>query len=157
MVILALLLAVGGFVFTYEAGGYRWINHAFVGIVGLTLVGSVFVHGATLTRRMNIVKGANLFKRHKRIGIYYGFFMLLALFYGFWSTSWHHPLVMSLLTSVHSWLALTIVALAALQIVPSLLVKRRKRIRKSHMVLGYALFFLVIIQAAWGMIMIWKM
>jgi hypothetical protein len=57
---------------------------------------------------------------------------------------------MLLPASFHGRFGLAVVVVALLQVIPSLVVKKRKKIRKLHQILGYALPFLVLIQVILG-------
>lgn len=61
---------------------------------------------------------------------------------------WQHtyPLV----TVLHGWFGLILTIMALLQVVPSLAIKDRRKTRKLHMILGYALLMLIIIEIFLG-------
>jgi len=73
--------------------------------------------------------------------------MLVTFFYGLWVTSQHGK---PLLESVHGWLGLIIALGAVMQLIPSIIIKKRIKIKTSHMILGYLLASLVVLEVAWG-------
>jgi len=145
-VAVALLVVAIGFALTYNTDD-RWIGHGILSIVGLILVIEIIVTGAMNKGRLKGTNRTNLFKLHKTISILFGFFMVGTFVYGLWITSMHDE---PLLTSAHGQLGLIIVIIAILQVIPSLIVKRRNNIRFPHMILGYAEAFLVAFQVTLG-------
>ncbi len=132
---------------TYE-GEYRWLGHAVAGIAGLVLIILVIINGATLTGRLKRVGATNVFKKHKNISMLFSLFMVGTFLFGLWITFSQGE---ELLASIHGWIGLTIVILAIIQVVPCFVTKHRAKIRSLHMVLGFALAVLVVIQIAWGL------
>ncbi len=124
-----------------------WIGHAIVSIIGLILAISILISGAKLTGRIKGKKGANTYKIHKIVSVLFSVFMIGTFFYGLWVTSGHGSPILS---SVHGWLGLIIFIFAVIQLIPCLFVKNRTRIKFPHMIIGYPLAFLVVIQVAWG-------
>lgn len=143
---LSLLLTFVSLFFTYD-GEYRWLGHAVVSVTGLVLMISVVVNGATLTGKLK--RGAtNAYTLHKTVSVLFSLFMLGTFFFGLWITYSHGE---ELLFSIHGWLGLAIVIIAILQVIPSLVFKRRGKVRFPHMLLGYTVIFLVVLQTAWGL------
>ena len=144
---LAILLVVVVSILTF-GGEERWAGHAAVSIVGLVLVFLVLINGATLTGRIKRIGEANAFRRHRILSVLFSIFMIVGFSYGLWVTSQHGE---ALLSSVHGWLGLAIVVISVMQVVPCFVSKRRVRIRFLHMIAGYTVAFLVVVQAAWGL------
>lgn len=126
---------------------FDWIGHAIVSIVGLILAVFIVINGAKLTGRLKGKEGAKTFKVHKILSILFGIFMIGSFFYGLWVTSQHGTPILS---SVHGWLGLIIAIFAILQLFPCLFVKKRTKIKIPHMIIGYSLLFLVVLQVVWG-------
>jgi len=129
----------------------HWIGHATTGIISFLLAALIIVFGLMLKGRIRRVKGINIVKVHKRASILLGIFVLETFRYGLWFSSWRYEFKISLPESFHGQLGLTILVLAALQLIPSLIVKSRRKIRIPHMILGYTLSALIIIQLLLGM------
>jgi hypothetical protein len=55
------------------------------------------------------------------------------------------------LTTLHGWLGLTVAALSAVQMLPSLFITRRQSIRKFHRIVGYLIFPLFLFQIFLGL------
>ena len=139
----AILLAIAGFAQIYDS----WIGHAFIAILGLMLMISVLVTGAMLKGRIERNQ-TNLFPLHKKLGIYFSAFILGTFLYGLLIKIQHEEQV---LTSVHGRLGLILLLIVILQLIPSLAVKDRTRIRVPHKILGYAFLPLMFLEASWGL------
>ncbi len=107
------------------------------------------VEGTMLTGRIQ-KGGGNPFMLHGRAGIFLFALLLGTFFYGLWIRILHDE---PLLRSIHGWLGLIIVIMAALQVLPSLTAKERTKLRPMHRLLGYSLAPLIVIEAAWGLYM----
>jgi hypothetical protein len=139
-----LLLAIGVIALAYE----KWIGHAFIAIISLVLMVYALTTGAILKGRIKKKSPGNIFKLHKRVGIYFGAFILGSFFYGLWIKLQHGE---SILSSFHGKLGLIILLIVVLQIIPSLVLKNRARYRELHKIMGYALAPILIIDASWGL------
>lgn len=107
----------------------------------------VLATGAMLRGRMKRSQG-NVFKRHKKIGIYFGAFILGSFIYGFRITLGHEE---GILSSFHGKLGLIILLLVIFQIIPSLVLKNRANYRGLHKITGYILALILVINSAWGL------
>jgi hypothetical protein len=96
----------------------------------------VVITGAMLRGRIKRSSG-NIFKLHKKYGIYFGAFILGSFIYGLWIRLQHGE---SILLSVHGRLGLVILLIVALQVIPGLTLKNRATYR------GF-----LIIDASWGL------
>ena len=136
-------MIIGGIALAYE----NWIGHALIAIISLLLVVYALTSGAMLKGRIKRSSG-NIFKLHKRGGIYFGTFILGSFIYGLWIKLQHGE---SILLSVHGKLGLVILFIVALQVLPSLILKNRVRYRGLHKIMGYALAPILVIDASWGL------
>jgi hypothetical protein len=141
-----LLLVIGGIALVYE----RWIGHALIAIISLVIMVYTLTTGAILKGRIKKKNPGNVFKLHKRIGIYFGAFILGSFFYGLWMILMHEE---SVLASVHGKLGLLILLMVILQVIPSLVLKNRASYRNLHKITGYTLAPILIINALGACIM----
>ncbi|OEU41219.1 hypothetical protein BGV40_16170 [Methanosarcina sp. Ant1] len=139
-----MLLAIGGIALVYE----RWIGHALIAIISLVLMVYALTTGAILKGRIKKRSPRNVFKLHKRVGIYFGALILGSFIYGLWIRLQHGE---SILSSVHGKLGLIILLIAFLQLIPSLVLKNRARYRGLHKMMGYVLAPILFIDASWGL------
>ncbi len=125
----------------------NWLGHAIVSVTSLVFAILVVYNGAKLTGRIKVKKGAKTYKIHRILSLLFGIITIGTFFYGLWVTSQHGAPV---LLSVHGWLGLIITLFALAQLLPCLFVKKRTKIKIPHMIIGYILLVLVIIQVTWG-------
>ena len=134
---------------------FVWIGQDLAAIPALFFLIAVVVYGAKLVGRLKKTQGVNLFRLHRKIGVFIAVLIIVTFFHGIWDRIfmgepffWQHsePLV----TVSHGWLGLAIMVVALMQVVPSLVVKDRKRISRLHMIFGYTLLMLVVIQICLG-------
>jgi len=140
---LVLLLIIGGIAVVYNT----WIVHALIAIICLLLIIYTLTTGAMLKGRIKRNPG-NIFRLHRRSGIYFGAFILGSLIYGLLMKLQHGEPVLS---SIHGKLGLIIVLITILQVIPSLVLKNRSSYRGLHKIMGYALAPILFIDAAWGL------
>jgi len=140
---LALLIIVGILALVYRS----WTGHALVGIACIVLLVLALVEGAMLAGRIQKGSG-NSFTIHGRAGLFLFSLLLGTFFYGLWIRLQHEE---PLLRSVHGWLGMIIVIIAALQVLPSMMAKERTKLRPMHRLLGYSLAPLIIIEATLGL------
>lgn len=93
-------------------------------------------------------KSGNIFKLHRKYGIYFGAFILGSFIYGLWMRLQHEETILS---SVHGKLGLIILLIVSLQIIPGLILKNRAKYRGLHRIIGYALAPILIVDAGWGL------
>ena len=103
--------------------------------------------GAMLKGRIKRSSG-NVFKLHKRGGIYFGALILGSFIYGLWIRLQYGE---SIISSIHGKLGLVILIIVILQLIPSLVLKNRLWYRNFHKIIGYALAPILIIDAGWGL------
>ena len=126
----------------------KLIGHALIAIISLALMVYALTTGALLKRRIKKKSQGNVFKLHKKVGIYFGALILGSFIYGLWIRLQHGE---SILSSVHGKLGLIILLTVVLQIFPSLVFKNRARYRGLHKMIGYALAPILVIDAGWGL------
>jgi hypothetical protein len=136
-------LIIGGITLAYE----NWIGHALIAITSLLLMVYAITTGAMLRGRIKRSSG-NIFRLHKRFGIYFGAFILGSFIYGLWIRLQHGEAILS---SIHGKLGVLILFIAILQVIPSLILKNRVKYRGLHRVMGYTLPPILIIDASWGL------
>ncbi|HWQ48683.1 MAG TPA: hypothetical protein VN414_07000 [Methanosarcina sp.] len=141
---LALLLIICGIALAYE----NWIGHALIAIISLLLMGYALTTGAMLKGRL-MRKSGNIFKLHRKYGIYFGAFILGSFIYGLWIRLLQHE--ESILSSVHGKLGMIILFIVTLQVIPSLILKNRAKYKGLHRIIGYALAPILVIDAGWGL------
>jgi hypothetical protein len=148
------LLILIGTAFTAETE-FPWVVQDLAGIPGLFFSVASVIVGATLVGRLKRPQGVNLFRLHRKIGVFFAVLVVVTFIHGLWDRIahgeqffWQHtePSV----TVVHGWVGVIIMIMALSQVVPSLAVKDRRKTGKLHMILGYALLILLIIQIFLG-------
>ncbi len=143
-------------VFAYTAATeLHWVAHAIAGILSLLFSVATAYVGAMLRGRVkpkNLL-GSNLLRLHNKFSIYLTVLVLSAFSSGLWDRIayreplfWQHidPLAMV----VQGWFGLVVTILATAQVTPCLVGRRKKR--KFHMILGYALVLALVIQIFLG-------
>jgi hypothetical protein len=110
-------------------------------------MGYALTTGAMLKGRL-MRKSGNIFKLHRKYGIYFGAFILGSFIYGLWMRLQHEETILS---SVHGKLGLIILLIVTLQVIPSLILKNRAKYRGLHRTIGYALAPILVIDAGWGL------
>ena len=110
-----MLLIIGGIALAYV----KWIGHALIAIISLALMIYTLTTGAMLKGRIKRSSG-NVFKLHKRSGIYFGALILGSFIYGLWIRLQHGE---SIISSIHGKLGLIILIIVILQLIPSLVLK----------------------------------
>ena len=140
---LILLLIISVIAFLYES----WIVHALIAIVSLLLIIYTLATGAMLKGRIK-KKPGNIFRLHRRSGVYFGAFILGSFIYGLLMKLQHGD---SILSSAHGKLGLIIVLITIVQVIPSLVLKNRASYRGLHKIMGYALAPILFIDASWGL------
>ena len=138
-----IFLAIAGIAQLYVS----WLGHAFIAIVGLILMVYTIATGAMLKGRIKRNQ-LNHFQLHKKAAIYFGALIFGTLLYGLLLKIHHEEPV---LTSIHGKLGILILLIVISQIIPSLVIKDRTWIRKTHRILGYALAPLMLLEASWGL------
>lgn len=93
-------------------------------------------------------KPGNIFRLHRRSGVYFGAFILGSFIYGLLMRLQHGE---PILVSIHGKFGLIIVLIVILQVIPSLILKNRASYRGLHKIMGYALAPILFIDASWGL------
>ena len=128
---LVFLLIISGIALVYG----NWIVHSLMAIISLLLIIYTLATGAMLRGRIKRKPG-NIFRLHRRSGVYFGAFILGSFIYGLLMRLQHGE---SILSSIHGKLGLIIVLIVILQVIPSLVLKNRASYRELHKIMGYAL------------------
>lgn len=153
-IILSSLSIVIFFAFTAETE-IRWVGHALAGIFGLTFSTAAAVVGAMQVGRIRRIQGINLFSLHRKITVYLAMLIVGVFFYGLWSRTTHGELLFlqhadPLVTVTHGWFGLILMIIAIAQVLPCLVAKNRRKTKKLHMILGYALVLSLVLQTFLG-------
>jgi len=144
----ATLVAIAGLLLALQYTPH-WIGHGLAGLMGLVSGGFVVVTGATMAGRLS-PPGPATYREHRFQGILFGLLMLASFGLGLVVTA---LIGKPLFGSLHGWLGLAVAILAAFQVVSSLLVRNRKRLRPIHRLVGYGSALLVLLQAGLGLAM----
>lgn len=124
-----------------------WIVHALIAIISLLLIIYTLATGAMLKGRIK-KKPGNIFRLHRRNGVYFGAFILGSFIYGLLMKLQHGE---SILSSTHGKLGLIIVLIVILQVIPGLVLKNRAGYRGLHKIMGYSLAPILFVDASWGL------
>jgi len=124
-----------------------WLGHAVVSLLGLGFVLWIVTTGSILTGRIQKGKSTDVFRTHRKLSIWFAIFMVAAFAYGLLVRQAQGE---ALLGTPHGWLGLVVALLAVAQIIPSLLIKKRKSIRAFHKVIGFSLALIVVLQVSYG-------
>lgn len=125
-----------------------WFWHALEGSFGLLLMIVISLTGAMLRGRLPRPAGVNVFKVHRIASIAFVPLMAIVYLHGQYVTT---HVGFGLPHTTHGWIGLAIVVLGLIQLTPSLLVRARKRLRASHMAVGYLIAALLFVQTFWGL------
>jgi hypothetical protein len=147
----AALIAI---VFAFTASTeFHWVAHAIAGVISLLFSTATVTAGAMLGGRIKRRKGANLFRLHRRASSYLTILVLSAFFSGLWGRVdhgeplfWQHFYPLAIVVQGWSGLVVTIMSIA--QVIPCFAGRRKNR--KLHMILGYALLVALVIQILLG-------
>ena len=140
------------FAFTYQTD-LRWTGHGLAGVCSLLFSIAATLIGAMIVGRVKRPQGINLFALHKKITIYLAALIVATFVFGIWSRIAHEePLFWQhsepIVTVVQGWFGLVVTVAAIVQVLPCLTVKRKNR--QLHMILGYALTIMLVIQTWLG-------
>ena len=147
LLIAGLLVAAGSIAFTFETET-RWIGHAVTSIIGMIFMVVVILTGAVQKGRIQTIRLHQVFRYHKMASMWFSLFVIGTFVLGLLTTLEHGE---PLLQSPHGIVGLTLFLMAVIQLVPSLLIKQRDRIRALHMVVGYTIVPVFILQTVLGL------
>lgn len=156
-IIATLIIALIGTALTFQTE-IVWVGQDFAGIPSLFFLIAVILMGARLAGRLKTPqdrKGVNLFGIHKKFGVFFAFLVIVTFIIGLWGRIFHGELFFwedseLSIAIIHGWFGLLITILALLQVVPSIVTKDRGRIRRLHLIIGYLLLIVIIIQILSG-------
>ena len=112
----------------------------------------VILTGAVQKGRIRTVRLHQIFRYHKMASTWFSLFVIGTFVLGLLTTQEHGE---PLLESPHGIVGLVLVLMAIVQLVPSLLIRRRARIRAIHMVIGYTIVPVFILQTVLGLYAAW--
>ena len=132
-----------------------WVGHAIAGIFSFVFVVTGVIAGAGITERIKRIRETYTYKLHRKINTYATLLIVGTFVYGLWSRIAHgEPLfwqhVESFAVVLHGWWGLIVSIVAVFQIVSCFAVKDRRKTRRLHMVLGYSLVILLVVQTVLG-------
>jgi hypothetical protein len=142
-----LLVAAGSIALTFGTET-RWIGHAVTSTIGMILMVVVILTGAVQKGRVRTIRLHGIFRYHKMASTWFSLFVIGTFVLGLLTTLEHGE---PLLESPHGIVGLALVLMAIIQLVPSLLIKKRARIRALHMVVGYTIVPVFILQTVLGL------
>jgi quinol-cytochrome oxidoreductase complex cytochrome b subunit len=147
MLIAGILIAAGSTALTFGTES-RWIGHAVTSIIGMILMVVVILTGAVQKGRIRSIRLHHVFRYHKMASTWFSLFVIGTFVLGLLTTLEHGE---PLLESLHGIVGLVLVLMAIIQLVPSLLIKRRTRIQTVHRVVGYTIVPVFILQTVLGL------
>lgn len=142
-----LIIAAGSIALTFGKET-RWIGHAVTSTIGMILMVVVILTGAVQKGRFRTIRLHQVFRYHKMASTWFSLFVIGTFILGLLTTMGHGE---PLLESPHGIVGLTLVVMAIIQLVPSLLIRKRARIRALHRVVGYAIVPVFILQTVLGL------
>jgi cytochrome b561 len=152
--ILSVIIVIAVFGVTYGTE-LRWLNHAVAGVINLLFAVAVVLLGAMNAGRKKSMRRGTLVRTHKRLGIYLSLLVAGTFLLGVWSRNAHGEALFwqsnePMAAFVHGWLSVIILIIGFSQVIPRLVVKDLRKTRKLHLIIGYALLILLIIQTVLG-------
>jgi hypothetical protein len=142
-----LLVAAGSIALTFGTEA-RWIGHAVTSTVGMMQMVVVILTGAVQKERIRTIRLHQIFRYHKMASTWFSLLVIGTFVLGLLTTLEHGE---PFLESPHGIIGLVLVLMALVQLVPSLLIRKRARIRALHRVVGYAIVPVFILQTVLGL------
>lgn len=146
LLITGLMVVAGSIALTFGTES-RWVGHAVASIIGLILMVTAVLTGMVQKGRIRTIQLHHIFRYHKMASTWFGLFVIGTFVLGLLTSLEHGE---PLLESPHGIVGLVLVFMAIIQLVPSLLIRKRDRIRVLHRVTGYAIVPMFIIQTILG-------
>jgi hypothetical protein len=143
----ALLIAGGAVALTF--GTARWIGHAVTAFTGLALMTTVILTGAVTKGRIRTKRIPHVFRFHRMASIGFGLFVIGTFALGLLTTGQGGG---PPLTSGHGIIGLILVLLVTIQVIPSLVVKKRIGIQTLHRLTGYTIVPVFLLQVIAGLL-----
>jgi hypothetical protein len=147
LILSGLILTILATVLTYN-GENRWAGHAVAGTFSLILIITIMMSGGMLAGRLGSRENVPVFPVHRTVSIWFSIFVLGSFLFGLGVMAFQGKPV---LASAHGLLGLVVAVLAAVQLIPSLLMKNRASLREIHRIVGYLLAPLVTLQVIAGL------
>lgn len=148
LLIIGLLVAAASVALTFETES-RWIGHAVTSTVGLSLMIAVVLLGAVQKGRIKAIRHPQTFRYHRMAGIWFSLFVIVTFILGLLTTLEHGE---PFFESLHGQIGLVLAVLALVQLVPSLLIRRRTRLRLFHAIVGYSIVPTFLLQMFLGLV-----
>jgi hypothetical protein len=124
-----------------------WILHAITGSAGMVLLVMVIVTGAIRSGRISSLHFRQIHFIHKTASVGFSGIAVGTFFLGLLVTA---GMGEEVLRSFHGLIGLAVAALSTFQLLPSLFITQRQSIRKVHMVVGYLIVPLFLLQVYLG-------
>lgn len=129
---------------------YNWIIHAILSLASLTILVLLAIYGLSIKGIIKIIKTKNKYNVHKKLGISLLILIIITFSYGLWLSFLHGQ---NLLSTLHGLTGVIILSFTLIQVVLSLIIKKRNRMLKiSHAIFGFGLLVLMIFQIILGFI-----
>lgn len=146
LLIAALVISGGTVALTY--GTTRWIGHAVTGFCGLALMAVAVISGAVQKGRIRRIHIPGVYRFHRLASISFCLFVIGTYILGILTTLKFGG---QLVKFPHGVFGLILVAMAVVQLVPSLLIHNRAGIQALHRVIGYAMIPVFILEIILGL------
>jgi hypothetical protein len=124
-----------------------WFSHSLPGILSLILGIAILWSGGMLKGRFNKSKKIKPFRLHKIFTIILSLLLTITFIFGMWITYRNDALLIS---SLHGYIGVSIVALAWTSLILSPILQNKKRPRKLHSKFGIVMIMLLILQTILG-------
>ncbi|MGQ4873078.1 MAG: DUF4079 family protein [Promethearchaeota archaeon] len=130
---------------------YNWIIHAILSLISLTILILLAIYGLSIRGiTKKIIKTKNKYNIHKKLAISLLVLIIITFSYGLWLSFLHGQ---NLLSTLHGLTGVIILSFTLIQVVLSLIIKKRNRMLKiSHAIFGFGLLVLMIFQIILGFI-----
>lgn len=134
---------------------FPWVGQDLAAIPSFLFLIVTILFGAVLVGRLKRPQVVNLFRLHRKIGVFFAVLIVVTFIHGFWDRIlmgepffWQHTYPLT--TVLHGWFGLVLTIMALLQVIPGLAIKDRRKTRKLHMILGYTLLMVIIVEIFLG-------
>ncbi len=129
-----------------------FLYHIIFGTTALLLCVITVLLGAMFIGRIGDSRGhKELYKFHKYSGIITGIFVVFTFIFMILPPFFSGE---SIILGIHGWIAVFALIIVIIQVSLSLLIKDRKKLRKSHLYLGYILLILLTLQVVNGLMLV---
>jgi magnesium-transporting ATPase (P-type) len=130
----------------------------FTAIPSLFFLLAIILLGARVSGRLKSIQGlriSNPLGVHKKFGVFFAILVIVTFVIGLWGQIFHgEPLFWEdtepSVAMIHGWLGLVITILALLHVVPSIGTKDRRKTRRLHLIFGYMILAVLVVQILLG-------